>query len=357
MSDDSYDDDPFDECNNGQISRIQKQDMSIIKKRKVLWVEKYRPKKLDDVVQQDDIIKILKKTIQTGELPHLLLFGPSGTGKTSTVLALAMELFGPNKIEERVIEINASDDGKIGAVRKSVVKFAKMAVGTPDPAYPCPPFKIVILDEADAMTPEAQAALRRIMELTSEITRFCFVCNYVSQITEPIISRCMKFRFSPLGDEKIIERLELISKNENINVGKKVLLNIARVSEGDARRAIMMLQNTKYLSKYKQISPNEIIRMTGGILPNDMPQLWTICTHGNIIDIKQLCQKIINKGYQIQSILSHLKNIIIESSVDDNIKGKILLEMSFADRRLHESSDEYLQLLGILLLINNLCKY
>ena len=137
------------------------------------WIEKYRPRKLNDIISQKESINILSNTLKTGELPHLLLYGGPGTGKTSSVLALCNQLFGPERVNERVIELNASDERGINVVRHKIINFAKIA----NENYLCPPYKIIILDEADAMTKEAQAALRKVMEETSNITRFCFICN------------------------------------------------------------------------------------------------------------------------------------------------------------------------------------
>ena len=163
------------------------------------WIEKYRPRKLDEIISQKESINILLNTLKTGELPHLLLYGSPGTGKTSSILALCNELFGPRKFEERVIELNASDERGINVVRHKIINFAKIAIGNPDEKYICPPYKIIILDEADAITKEAQAALRKVMEDTSTITRFCFICNYINQIIEPINSRCVKIRFKSIN--------------------------------------------------------------------------------------------------------------------------------------------------------------
>ena len=138
------------------------------------WVEKYRPEKLDDIVEHTEIITILRKAISTGNLQHLLLHGAPGTGKTSTIHAMANELFEPNVIRDRVIELNASDERGIGIVRNKIISFAKTAIGSKDPNYPCPDFKLVILDEADAMTSEAQAALRRVVEKMSKINKILF---------------------------------------------------------------------------------------------------------------------------------------------------------------------------------------
>lgn len=317
------------------------------------WVEKYRPKKLDDIIQQDEVIKVLKNTLETGDLPHLLFFGPSGTGKTSTVLAVAMQLFGPNKIHERVIELNASDDRGISIVRNSIISFAKTSIGTVDPNYPCPPYKIVILDEADAMTPEAQAALRTVMENKSKITRFCFVCNYIHQIIDPISSRCMKFKFKPIGKEAIINKLTDIATKEKITINKKSIEKIAEISDGDVRKSIMTLQNIKYLANTKKnISPLDIVQLTGGVDETHFNDLWDICINGTICDVKNLTTRLCREGYTIRNIVLFVHNKVIKSSLSDEIKGKISLVICDIDSKLLEGSNEYFQLLHLLSYIN-----
>ena len=147
------------------------------------WVEKYRPKQLDDIAAQGHAVTVLKKTLQSANLPHMLFYGPPGTGKTSTILALAKELFGPELMKSRILELNASDERGISIVREKVKNFARLTVSKPSKNdlenYPCPPYKIIILDEADSMTSDAQSALRRTMETYSGVTRFCLICNYV----------------------------------------------------------------------------------------------------------------------------------------------------------------------------------
>eukprot|EP01126_Amoeba_proteus_P030088 TRINITY_DN2983_c0_g3_i1.p1 TRINITY_DN2983_c0_g3~~TRINITY_DN2983_c0_g3_i1.p1 ORF type:complete len:230 (-),score=46.33 TRINITY_DN2983_c0_g3_i1:561-1250(-) len=194
------------------------------------WVEKYRPKSVDDVVHQEEVVSALKKSLETGNLPHLLFYGGPGTGKTSTILAIAHQLFGPEEMKNRVLELNASDERGIDVVRTKVKTFSSLAVGkNVGGEYPCPPYKIIILDEADHMTEDAQNALRRTMEQFSTVSRFCLICNYVSRIIEPLASRCAKFRFRPLGAEKMIERLDFICETEGIEVSTDILRALAEV--------------------------------------------------------------------------------------------------------------------------------
>ncbi|MCO5580288.1 hypothetical protein L7F22_034154 [Adiantum nelumboides] len=206
------------------------------------WVEKYRPRQVKDVVHQEEVVLTLTNTLETGNLPHLLFYGPPGTGKTSTALAISHQLFGPELYKTRVLELNASDDRGINVVRTKIKDFAAVAVGPGVSGYPCPPFKIIILDEADSMTEDAQNALRRTMETYSKVTRFCFICNYVSRIIEPLASRCAKFRFKPLLDNVLSSRIQFICQEEGLSLDSEALATLNSVSEGDMRRAITYLQ-------------------------------------------------------------------------------------------------------------------
>lgn len=318
-------------------------------------VEKYRPKKLDDVVQQDEIIKVLKNILVSGEMPHLLFHGGPGTGKTSTILALVLQLFGPNIVHRRVIELNASDERGIGTVRNKIISFTKTAIGSKDEKYPCPDFKIVILDEADAMTPEAQEALRKVMEKNCRITRFCFICNYINEIIDPIASRCTQFRFKPLDKNAVINKITDISKNENIKIDNKCVEKIYEISEGDLRRAIMILQNTKYI-KNEKITTDDIIKITGGVENVHLKKFWEICCTGNCVDVRNLTLKLQRQGYQVKYVLNYLKICVVSSNLSDINKSKIMLEMCKIDKMLTEGSDEYLNMLSILLFTNNIAK-
>ncbi|MCJ1226456.1 Subunit of heteropentameric Replication factor C (RF-C) [Toensbergia leucococca] len=181
----------------------------------------------------------------------MLFYGPPGTGKTSTILALAKELYGPEMFQTRVLELNASDERGISIVREKVKNFARMQLSNPPlhykDKYPCPPYKIIILDEADSMTQDAQSALRRTMETYSKITRFCLICNYVTRIIDPLASRCSKFRFKSLDQGNAKKRLEEIAENEDVKLEDGALDTLIRCSEGDLRKAITFLQSAARL--------------------------------------------------------------------------------------------------------------
>lgn len=181
----------------------------------------------------------------------MLFYGPPGTGKTSTVLALAKELYGPELIKTRVLELNASDERGISIVREKVKDFARMQLSNPSPAYraqwPCPPYKIIILDEADSMTQDAQSALRRTMETYSKITRFCLICNYVTRIIDPLASRCSKFRFKSLDQGNAKRRVEEIAEKEGVGLEEGAVDALIKCSEGDLRKAITFLQSAARL--------------------------------------------------------------------------------------------------------------
>lgn len=187
------------------------------KEKQTPWVEKYRPQKVADICYQVDMVNALKGVVSTGKLPHLLLYGPPGTGKTSSILALAKELWGPQHYRQRVLELNASDDRGIKVVREKIKKFAMaMPQKQPKGEFLSPNYKIIILDEADLMTNDAQSALRRIIEDYASSTRFCIICNYITKIITPLASRCIKYQFKPISLEAQVAKLQEISRSEHL---------------------------------------------------------------------------------------------------------------------------------------------
>uniref|UniRef100_A0A3B4AUY9 AAA+ ATPase domain-containing protein n=1 Tax=Periophthalmus magnuspinnatus TaxID=409849 RepID=A0A3B4AUY9_9GOBI len=292
------------------------------KKPKALpWVEKYRPKCVDDVAFQEEVVAVLKKSLEGADLPNLLFYGPPGTGKTSTILAAARELFGPELYRQRVLELNASDERGIQVVREKVKNFAQLTVaGSRSDGKPCPPFKIIILDEADSMTAPAQAALRRTMEKESRTTRFCLICNYISRIIEPLTSRCSKFRFKPLANQIQHQRLLDICEKENLKYTNESIEALVRVSEGDLRKAITYLQSAARLNTDKEITEKAVVEIAG-----------------NIVD----------EGYAATQILGQLHEAIIERDISDKQKSAITEKTAVVDKCLADGADEYLQMLSL----------
>lgn len=330
----------------------------IVKKKKkvVPWVDKYRPKKLDDIVYQDDVTKMLKNTLITGELPHLLLYGPPGTGKTSTILAIGKELFGPKIFHERVIELNASDERGIGIVRDKIVKFAMSAIGAKDPDYLCPNYKIIVLDEADAMTTEAQSALRKTIEENSRVTRFCFICNYKNQIINPIVSRCFKFKFKPIAKIAMFEKLKNISIAEKMEIDDQTLQNVIEVSEGDMRKAIMLLQNLKYIYDINgSLTPKDVFEVSNCFPKKQLEEMWKIIINKedrNAKKILELTTTIINDGYPLDKLMLQIfDKVVHEKSINDEQKSLISIHLGKTEKMLNDGSNEFIQLLETLTFI------
>ena len=233
----------------------------------LMWVEKYRPKRIEQIVNQNDIIISLKNLIKKpNEIPHLLFAGPAGVGKTTTAICLSMELLG-EEWKRDTLELNASDERGIKMVRERVKEFAaviKLPSGTNEKGEYSnkneKPYRIIILDEADEMTSEAQTALRRIIEDSSKTTRFIIICNYLSQIIEPIQSRCAIFHFTRLEEEDVLEYLRMICKQENIDFQEEALSKIYRFTEGDLRHSINILQTA---SGYGHVSIKNVTSAMG----------------------------------------------------------------------------------------------
>ncbi|GAM20634.1 hypothetical protein SAMD00019534_038090 [Acytostelium subglobosum LB1] len=314
------------------------------------WVSKYRPKTVDDVSHQDEVVKALKRSLETGNLPHLLFYGPPGTGKTSTVLAVAMDLYGPELYKDRVLELNASDERGIEVVRTKIKSFASFTVNQQATVNgrPAASFKLIILDEADSMTHDAQAALRRTIENTSKTTRFCLLCNYITRIIEPLSSRCAKFRFRSLDDTAMTERLTMIADKEGMRpLSDPVLKAIQQVSDGDLRKAITYLQSVyRFYGKDKVLTPDTIFNISGTV-PNELIDgLFKTCLSGSYEKLEKNVQRIIANGYPAAQILSQLFDYVVATPVATNKqKAMITIKMGSVDRNLIDGSEEFLQLL------------
>lgn len=310
------------------------------------WTEKYRPRTISDVAHQEEVVATLQHALSSGNLPHLLFYGPPGTGKTTAALAIVRQLFGPELCKTRVLELNASDERGIAVVRDKIKNFAQNAVGSAVPGYPCPPFKVIILDEADAMTGDAQNALRRTMETHSKVTRFVFICNYVSRIIEPLASRCAKFRFKPLQGAVINDRIQHICAAEGVTLGEGALETLSQVSGGDMRKTITTLQSAVRL-RGSPVEPRTILDVAGAVPTSAAQGLLDAARSGQFSSIQQAVTNLIADGYPAQEILLQLQAVLLEDGqAPDSAKGKILGALAEADKNLVDGSDEFLQLLG-----------
>lgn len=215
---------------------------------RILRVEKYRPETLSDVSGHQDILSTINKFVDSNRLPHLLLYGPPGTGKTSTILALARRIYGTDNMRQMVLELNASDDRGIDVVREQIKTFAStrqifsIGGGSRASRSSLANFKLIILDEADAMTNTAQMALRRIMEKYTTNTRFCIIANYAHKLSPALLSRCTRFRFSPLKERDIRSLVDKVIEEENVKIAAPAAEALVTLSKGDMRRALNVLQ-------------------------------------------------------------------------------------------------------------------
>ncbi|KAJ7694194.1 P-loop containing nucleoside triphosphate hydrolase protein [Mycena rosella] len=340
------------------------------------WVEKYRPKTIDDVSAQEHTVAVLQKTLTSTNLPHMLFYGPPGTGKTSTILALSRQLFGPDNFRNRVLELNASDERGISIVRDKIKNFARQtpraqAVASDGKEYPCPPYKIIILDEADSMTQDAQGALRRIMETYARITRFCLVCNYVTRIIEPLASRCSKFRFTPLDTSSSTARLNYIALAEHIDVDAAVIDALISTSSGDLRRAITYLQSASRLSSSTTpptpITPMDIQEIAGVVpdpVVHDFAAVLGIDMGSMTVDepkgtqkgfepIQKKVKELMREGYSASQLLTQLHDLIVlHPTLNAREKSKCAIVLAEADKALCDGADEELWILEVALRVH-----
>lgn len=309
------------------------------------WVEKYRPNKLDDLISQKEIVGTIQKFMAEDRLPHLLFYGPPGVGKTSTILACAKQMFKSQHFNSQVLELNASDDRGIGMVRDSVLTFASTRTIFSSG------FKLVILDEADSMTKDAQNALRRIIERFTENTRFCLICNYLNKIIPALQSRCTKFRFSPLKLELIKPRLDHVIENEKISVTEDGMQAVIALSGGDMRKALNILQSTSMSSD--EVNEESVYTCTGHPLKRDIQSIveWMLqedfhTAQEKIHILKQM------KGLALQDILTEVHDMVQRIEFPPKIKIALLESLSEVEYRLASGTNERIQMSSMIAAFN-----
>ena len=318
----------------------------------VLWVEKYRPTRIDDIIDQDHVKARVKEMLANGNIPHLLFFGPPGTGKTTMALAIARELYG-DAWRENTLELNASDERGIAMIREKVKEFAKTM-----PTVKAP-FRLIILDEADNMTPDAQQALRRIMEMYTTSVRFILLANYPSGIIEPIQSRCSLFRFSPLPKDAVINRLKEIASKEGVKVTDEALEAIWDVSQGDMRKAINTLQAAASLGGV--VDEEAVYRALGKVSPARVRAIVVEAVIGDFGKaVKEVMSLIRDEGADPLDIIKIIHREVISATsqlkVPEELKPKAVYIVSEHHYRLLRGSSGELQVYGLLARIRKLLR-
>lgn len=304
------------------------------------WTEKYRPKTLDDVAGQEEIVKSLKALVKKRNIPNLLFAGPPGVGKTTAMLAFANDLFEKN-LYGNVLSLNASDDRGIDIVRGVIKDFARsIALGDA-------PFKLIFLDEADALTAEAQHALRRTMETNAIVTRFILSANYSSKIIEPIQSRCAVFRFLPLSEKDVKKMLEYVAKHEDLKIDEDGCHAIYYISEGDMRRALTMLQGCALHSKH--ITADMVHKIASRAKPKEIKEMAELAMKGEFIKARELLDiLIISYGLSGEDILLQVYREVPNLNVPEERKIVLIDKIGEYNFRLVEGANERIQIEALL---------
>jgi replication factor C small subunit len=311
-----------------------------------MWIEKYRPRTLDEVVNQKETVEGLRALLKTpATMPHLLFAGPPGTGKSTVALCIARQLMGDN-FRKLVLELNASDERGIGVVRERIKGFSQIIQTTPSGVQ----FGLVILDESDEMTKDAQTALRRIMETASRTCRFILICNYQSGIIEPIQSRCSIFRFRQLDETEASSYLDRICKSEKIEADTKVLKRILELSEGDLRRAVNYLQVVASSSKGGRLELSALEKFQPEAQSGLIHNMLTLAIKGDFIKARDVMYELMGKygvsGREIIRGANREISRIPETTADKQVE--IVRALGECDFRLTQGANEDIQLSAML---------
>jgi len=305
-----------------------------------IWIEKYRPSNLSEVVGQTPITSRLKNYVKERSMPHLLFAGPAGTGKTTCALALAKELFG-ELWKHNLHELNASDERGIDVVRGKIKEFARTAPLGEDG------FKIIFLDEADALTGAAQAALRRTMEKYSRTCRFVMSCNFSSKIIDPIQSRCAVFRFRPLKAEDVERYLKFVAVKEELNIDKEAYESLTYLAQGDLRRAINGLQMAAAANV--DITPDVVYQAVAAARPEEVKEALEMSLNNNFAGARERLDTLqITYGLAGEDVLRQMHRSVRDLEVPDTIKVQMIEKLAEADFRLSEGANARIQIEAVI---------
>jgi len=305
-----------------------------------IWVEKYRPKKLDEIIGQEEIVTRLKSFVEKKTLQNLLFAGPAGTGKTTAALCIARELFGDGW-RQNLLELNASDERGIDTIRNKVKDYARTRpIGDV-------PYKIILLDESDALTADAQHALRRTMEMFTHSTRFILDCNYSSRIIEPIQSRCAIFRFRRLTDKDMEQMFKRIAREEKLIISPEAIKAITYFSEGDMRKAINILQAAATLGK--RVTEKAVYEVSAAAKPEEVRQMLEFALSGKFDDARNKLQELlIDRGLAGEDILDQVHREIFNLKLPESKKIELVDKVGEYSFRLVQGANERIQLEAML---------
>ncbi len=308
-----------------------------------IWTEKYRPNNFSEIKGQKEIVRRIKAFVEQKNMPHLLFSGPAGTGKTTLALVVARQLFGESW-RNNFLELNASDERGIDVIRNKVKDFARTrAIGDV-------PFKVIYLDECDALTKEAQQALRRTMENYTQTTRFILACNYSSKIIDPIQSRCAVFRFKLLAKADTLLIIDNIAKHESLKIDEKAKEALYQISEGDCRRLANILQSTSAVDKH--ITEDLIYSLASAARPKEINEVLSLAVQNKFIEArKKLLDVMLNYGLSGIDVLKQIQKEIINLDIDNRSKMELISRCGDTEFRMTEGSDEYLQLEAFLSIV------
>ena len=307
--------------------------------REEVWLETYRPQTLEAVLGQDAIVERLEHYVERDDLPNMLFAGPAGIGKTTSAIAVARELYGEDW-REHFLELNASDERGIDVIRDRVKSFARTSFGGAN-------YRIIFLDEADALTSDAQAALRRTMEQFSNNVRFILSCNYSSQIIDPIQSRCAVFRFSPLSDEAIEQQVRTVADEEGIELTDDGVEALVYVAGGDMRAALNGLQAAAVADG--PVDEAAVFEITSTARPEDIREMVTRALDGDFTAARsQLDRLLTDEGIAGGDIIDQLHRAVWEFELEDEAAVRLLDRIGEADYRITDGANERIQLEALL---------
>ena len=301
-----------------------------------IWIEKYRPTNLSEVVGQSSVTDRLKNYVKERSMPHLLFAGPAGIGKTTSALALAKEMFG-ELWKHNLHELNASDERGIDVVRGKIKEFARTAPLGEDG------FKIIFLDEADALTGAAQAALRRTMERYARTCRFIMSCNFSSKIIDPIQSRCAVFRFKPIKAEDLEKYLKFVASKEGLKITSEGYQAITYLAQGDLRRAINGLQMAA--AAKKEITPDVVYQAVAAARPYEVKEALELALDGNYSGARERLDTLqITYGLAGEDVIRQMHRSVRDLEISDIVKVQMIEKLAEADFRLSEGANSRIQI-------------